>query len=467
MAEPYGHEDDIKEEDLNELAAFLNTGPDPDSEEALAAPIVPLVPSAGLTGEDNAEVEVRLAAEVDQLYAVEAWEDLGLSDELIGGIYEMGYAKPAKIQAWTMPIAIQGGNIIAQALNGSGKTAAFALSMLSKVKAEDKWTQGLCLCHTRELAAQNHEVIQRLGKNCGIEMELCVAGYNPKWVQAGIVVGTPGKLNDLIRRRALDVRWTTMFVIDEADHMIDQDQSGTQVISIRDALPKDGLQILLFSATWPEDVEAFADRMVPGASKIMVKKEELTLADITQYWMDTPEDQKLKSLKDLYGSMSLNQSIIFVNTRAKAFKIAKAMKTEGYTVSLICGTQAEGPEKMELWKRDKIMTEFRTGVSKVLIATDILARGIDVPAVTMVVNYDLPRKFAGRGQPKTPDAESYLHRIGRTGRFGLKGVAVNFVPPQEKDLLEALKSHYQCDVVQLQGEPEEMEAIMQTAHGRF
>merc|ERR1712187_119981 len=207
--------------------------------------------------------------------------------------------------------------------------------------------------------------------------------------------------------------------------MIDEDnQMGPQVTQIRTMLPEE-MQILLFSATWPDHVERFAKSMVPRANHIKVQKEDLTLATITQTYINVGEDKgrKFQQLCDLYGALNVGQSIIFVNTRAMAFDLAKRMKEEGHTVSLICGTQTTGPETIDITCRDRIMGEFRTGVTKVLIATDVLSRGIDVPAVTLVVNYDIPVEYQeGTRKDFWPaDGATYLHRTGRTGRFGMRG----------------------------------------------
>merc|ERR1712050_558907 len=179
----------------------------------------------------------------------------------------------------------------------------------------------------------------------------------------------------------------------------------------------------------------------------------------TQTFINVGDDERKKAaqLSDLYGAMNIGQSIVFVNTRAMAFDLAKMMKADGHAVSLICGTQKTGPEKVDVAYRDHVMSEFRGGVTKVLIATDVLARGIDVPAVTLVVNYELPVAYGRRGEP---DCETYMHRIGRTGRFGLKGVAVNIIASHERTLLSSIQSYYRCSIMQLSGDCEEMEGLL-------
>lgn len=443
-----------------------NTGAGPSNGMAAGNGTTPAAgrgPRSGLTGEDRAKVVVEPQDPTARLLAATSWDELNLPKEILDGIYEMGFVKPSKIQEWTLPIALNGGNIIGQAQNGSGKTAAFALAMLLRVDVRWKCPQGMCVCPTRELATQNHDVIQKLGKHTWLELFLAVAQGQgerpPRKVEAQVVVGTPGKMKDLIKKGIIKSKDFSIFVVDEADEMIDEDrQMGPQVRAIKDMLHPE-VQVLLFSATWPDPVERFAQTIAPSANRIKVQKEDLTLDTITQTFIDVGDDPRKKDalLSDLYGAMNIGQSIIFVNTRSKAFELAKHMKAEGHRVSLICGTQETGAERIDPAYRDRIMHEFRTGITKVLISTNVLSRGIDVPAVTLVVNYDLPTVYGSRD---SPEMETYMHRIGRTGRFGLKGVAVNLVTPSERGLLDRIKTHYQCSIKQLSGDCEEMEALL-------
>lgn len=233
---------------------------------------------------------------------------------------------------------------------------------------------------------------------------------------------------------------------------------GPQVLQIQQNLLPAEIQVLLFSATWPEHVARFAQNMVKKAYRITVQKEELSLNTITQTFIDVGDDDRKKTqlLSDLYGTMNIGQSIVFVNTRNKGFELAKMMQAEGHSVTLICGTQNTGPEKIDHAYRDRIMSEFRSGVTRVLIATDVLSRGIDVPAVTLVVNYEMPLNFRTRG----PEYETYMHRIGRTGRFGLKGVAVNLVTSRERYLLDDIQQYYNKPMREISGDIEEMEGLL-------
>lgn len=470
--------------DLKELEAFLTSGSQggggyaatDSSENASAIPLPPgfekgvsvgaYAAGAGaagdprLVGEDTAKVVVETEDPTAAYLAATSWDELRLPKPILDGIYEMGFVKPSKIQEWTLPIALKGGNIIGQAQNGSGKTAAFSLAMLLATDTSQKCPQGLCVCPTRELTIQNHDVLAKIGKFTGLQFYTAIPKEErpPRRVEAQLIVGTPGKLQDFIKKRIIDPKGFRIFVLDEADVMIDEaNMMGPQVLQIRNMLPKD-MQVLFFSATWPEHVQNFARTLVQKPNIIKVQKEDLTLSTITQTFIDVGSDEKKPALlSDLYGAMNIGQSIIFVNTRATAFDLAQLMKAEGHAVSLICGTQKTGPERIDHGHRDKVMSEFRSGVTKVLISTDVLSRGIDVPAVTLVVNYDLPLNHFQRGEP---EYETYMHRIGRTGRFGLKGVAVNLVSTRDAHLLEKIQNFYKCSMTKLSGDCEEMEGLL-------
>ena len=336
--------------------------------------------------------------------------------------------------------------------------------MLAAVDTSLKMPQTVCLSPTRELARQNHTVVEKLGKHTGITMQLVVPnaqGLRSGRVTAQILSGTPGKMQDLLKRRVISAENVRQFVLDEADVMISQDNMmGSQVTQIRKCFDHD-CQILLFSATYPEEVRNFAKRIVPDACRIEVKKEDLTLNTIQQMYADCsrdPKRMKYQFLEDLYSAMNVGQSVIFVNTKHEAFELAEAMKAQGHSVALITGTNTTGQgERVDPEYRDRVMDEFRDGVAKVLIATDVLARGIDVPAVTLVINYQLPlihgqrQDWASSQQyatqsGKSCDMECYLHRIGRTGRFGLKGISINLCDHEEMMLQDQIKRFYNADI---------------------
>jgi len=212
--------------------------------------------------------------------------------------------------------------------------------------------------------------------------------------------------------------------------------------------------VLFFSATYPDDVRTFAENLVPRAVSIKVRKTDLTVSSVAQmYMVCNDENDKLEKLSALYGAMNVSQSVVFVNQRKKAFALAQSMRSAGHGVSLICGTQTHGDERMDPSLRDKVMDEFRSGVTRVLIATDVLARGIDVPQVTLVVNYQMPTSYHTRAV----DMETYLHRVGRTGRFGLRGIAVNLVTPSEKHCVDEVCNYFACKIPQMDDDFEQLE----------
>mmetsp|Transcript_87255 Transcript_87255/g.154589 ORF Transcript_87255/g.154589 Transcript_87255/m.154589 type:complete len:498 (+) Transcript_87255:60-1553(+) len=423
----------------------------------------------GLTGEDTATVEVVTYKDegapddlgLNLLDTEARFEDLQLSENLLQGIYETGFVKPSKIQAAALPmIAFRNGrlgqNMIGQAQNGSGKTATFSLAVLSAIDASVMMPQAIIICPTRELAKQNDAVISGLGKYIPVATQLVMPGQDrvPKNPQCHVLIGTPGKMMDMVKKRIIDVSMVRVFVLDEADMMLNQEnQMGPQVTQVRRFLPAD-IQVLFFSATYPDDVREFAENLVPRAVSIKVRKTDLTVSSVQQmYMVCKDENDKLDKLSELYAAMNVSQSVVFVNQRKKAFSLAQSMQSAGHGVSLICGTQTQGEERMDPALRDKVMDEFRSGVTRVLIATDVLARGIDVPQVTLVVNYQMPTSFQTRGV----DMETYLHRVGRTGRFGLRGIAVNLVTPAEKHCVDEVCSFFACKIPEMDSDFEKLE----------
>mmetsp|Transcript_70792 Transcript_70792/g.162302 ORF Transcript_70792/g.162302 Transcript_70792/m.162302 type:complete len:492 (+) Transcript_70792:21-1496(+) len=438
------------------------------------------------------------------LISAKSWEDLELDDKLCDGIYNEGFLRPSKIQELALPIiCFRPGytpqNLIAQAQNGSGKTAAFSLGLLSQIDFAWGVPQAMVLCHTRELARQNGAVIERLGTFAGVRIQVVVSTLGSTTREtmdrtAHVLVGTPGKMRDVTKKRILAVNDIRCLVLDEADVMLGQDM-GSQVHSVRQLLREPSfLQVLFFSATFPEDVRRFAISVVPNPNVISVRNEDLAVDDTTQVFVKAESDeQKFQLLCDLYGAMSVGQSIVFFNTRRKAFAIAKRLADEGHTVSLICGSQTTGPERLDPTERDRVMDEFRSGKTKLLVSTDVLSRGIDVPQVTLVVNFEIPTVFehaseaeqgyddqgkgkgkgkgkGGKGKgkggykgkggvskEKMAQMETYLHRVGRTGRFGLKGFAVNLVDSREQDLLMQIRDYFNCKITEIDADFEQLE----------
>ncbi|TFK90663.1 DEAD-domain-containing protein [Polyporus arcularius HHB13444] len=380
------------------------------------------------------EVSVTLADQQadpnSPLFSAKTFEELGLNPDLLKGIYDMGFSKPSKIQERALPLLLANPpqNMIGQSQSGTGKTAAFVLTMLSRVDYSINKPQALCLAPSRELARQIMSVVVAMGKFTEVQTEYAIKESLPKnatKVTAHVVVGTPGTMTDLIRRKVIDTSAVKVFVLDEADNMLDKDGLGEQTLRVKNMLPKNQVQIILFSATFPDHVRNFANKFAPNANKIELKRNELSVDNIRQFYMDCKnEDHKYEVLVSLYQLLTIGQSIIFCQHRHTADRISQRMTAEGHKVASLHGAK-------DATERDAIIDGFREGKEKVLITTNVIARGIDILQVNMVVNYDLPlmaeRDAAGHRGDLHPDIETYIHRIGRTGRFGRKGISINFV----------------------------------------
>ncbi|KAG7227132.1 hypothetical protein INR49_013930 [Caranx melampygus] len=319
------------------------------------------------------------------------FDDMNLKETLLRGIYAYGFEKPSAIQQRAIIPCIKGYDVIAQAQSGTGKTATFAISILQQLDIEQKETQALVLAPTRELAQQIQKVILALGDYMGATCHACIGGTNLRSeiqkLQAEaphIVVGTPGRVYDMLNRRHLSPKWIKMFVLDEADEMLSRGFKD-QIYEIFQKLSTN-IQVVLLSATMPADVLEVTKKFMREPIRILVKKEELTLEGIKQFYINVERE---------HGDMDQKE-------------------------------------------RDVIMREFRSGSSRVLITTDLLARGIDVQQVSLVINYDLPT-----------NRENYIHRIGRGGRFGRKGVAINFVTEEDKRILRDIETFYNTTVEEM------------------
>lgn len=391
-------------------------------------------------------VDVKLAdkqADVNSpLYSVHSFEELGLDEKLLKGIYSMKFSKPSKVQERALPLLISDPpmNMIAQSQSGTGKTAAFVLTMLKRVEPSDHHVQAICLVPTRELARQILDVVHQMGKytDCTMAIVAREETQTQESIKAHIVVGTPGTILALENKRLLDLSKIKIFILDEADVMLDKQGMGMQSMRIRSLCAPDS-QLLLFSATFSDSVIDFAHRIIPNANVITLKREELSVEGISQYYMECESyEHKIELLSSLYGIMTIGQSIIFLATRNSADDVFKAMEKDGHKCSLIHGGMAPS-------ERDTVIDEFRQGKTKVLLATNVLARGIDIQQVSLVINFDLPMTSEHQ-----PDPETYLHRIGRTGRFGRKGVAINFIHNRTSlKVMTAIQNFYGREIIKI------------------
>lgn len=420
------------EETISEAA-----DPEKPSDSKLALE-VPEEPETNLIS-STYEVKVKLAdLQADPnspLYSANSFEDLGLKPELLKGLYAMKFNKPSKIQEKALPLLLANppANMIGQSQSGTGKTAAFSLTMLSRVDETLPVPQALCLAPTRELARQTLEVIETMSRFTKTKCKLLVPGEHSRsdrFTEA-IYVGTPGTVNDLIKKRRLRTDNIKVFVVDEADNMLEAQGMGDQCVRVKNFMPSSA-QLVLFSATFPTEVREYAERVVPNANTLELKQEELNVEGIKQLYMDCDsEKHKFDVLCGLYGLLTIGSSIIFVERKETADTLGDKMRAEGHKVSVLHGDK-------DTDERDKLLDDFREGRSKVLITTNVLARGIDIASVSMVVNYDLPvDKF------RKPDPSTYLHRIGRTGRFGRVGVSISFVHNKSSyEVLMAISKYF-------------------------
>lgn len=375
--------------------------------------------------------EIEIESNWDEV--CENFDNMELKEELLRGIYAYGFEKPSAIQQRAIVPVVKGKDVIAQAQSGTGKTATFAVSILQRIDMGLRECQALVLAPTRELAQQIQKVIIALGDYLSVECHACIGGTNVREdmrkLELGlhVVVGTPGRVFDMINRGALKADSIKMFVLDEADEMLSRGFKD-QIYDVFQLVPA-GVQVVLLSATMPNDVLEVTKRFMRDPIRILVKRDELTLEGIKQFYVGVEKEEwKFETLCDLYETLTITQAVIFCNTRRKVDWLTERMQSKKFTVSAMHGD-------MDQKERDIIMKEFRSGSSRVLITTDLLARGIDVQQVSLVINYDLPS-----------NRENYIHRIGRGGRFGRKGVAINFVTDEDLRMMRDIEQFYNTQV---------------------
>jgi len=367
---------------------------------------------------------------------VDSFDDLDLQEELLRGIYSYGFEKPSAIQQRAIRPVIDGRDTIGQAQSGTGKTATFVIGALQRIDFSHKACQSLMLAPTRELATQTHKVVLALGDYLKVKSHLCIGGTSVhtdiERLRDGqhVVVGTPGRVFDMVAKRHLKIDDLLTFVLDEADEMLSRGFKD-QIYDIFKTLPPN-VQVCLFSATMPPEILDMTQKFMRDAVRILVKKDELTLEGIRQFYLALDrEDWKLDTLCDLYETLTISQAIIYCNTRRKVDLLEHEMTKRDFTVSTIHADLGQD-------QRELVMREFRSGSSRVMISTDLLARGIDVQQVSLVINYDLPQSI-----------ENYLHRIGRSGRFGRKGVAINFVTNSDVRTMKDIERHYHTQIEEM------------------
>lgn len=345
------------------------------------------------------------------------FEDYFLKRELLMGIFEKGYEKPSPIQEESIPVALAGKNILARAKNGTGKTAAFVIPMLEKCNTQVNAIQGLILVPTRELALQTSAIVKDLGKHMNVQCMVSTGGtslredimrlYNP----VHILVATPGRVLDLANKNVCNLEKCQTVVMDEADKLLSPEFQPV-LEELMTFLPK-SRQILMYSATFPITILDFKKKYLNDAHEINLM-EELTLKGVTQYYAFVDEKQKLRCLNTLFAKLRINQAIIFCNSVARVELLAKKITELGFSCFYIHARMMQN-------HRNRVFHDFRNGACRCLVSSDLFTRGIDIQSVNVVINFDFPK-----------NSETYLHRIGRSGRFGHLGLAINLITFEDR-----------------------------------
>ena len=369
----------------------------------------------------------------NDLEKYDSFDDMELNSRLLRNIYAMGFERPSHIQSYGIVPITQHKDILAQSQSGTGKTGAFLIGTIQNIDPSIKHPQTLIIVPTRELAIQIHSIVEQLVKHMDIQYSLCVGGMdidknNREKIKSQIIVGTPGRINKLIEINLLITTNIHMLVLDEMDELLSDDFSA-QMKSIIDRLSYD-TQKIFFSATLKEQTQKICDiLMKDNYSKILLNSDEITLDGINQFFINVIHDnQKLDTLIDLYAKISISQSIIYVNTIKRGEWLHNRLIERGHAVSLI-------HSNFKLQDRKRILSSFARGETRVLISTDLLARGIDIQQISVVINYDIPF-----------DIENYIHRIGRSGRFGRKGCGINFVTMNDIDQIKKIEQFYDTEI---------------------
>ena len=364
------------------------------------------------------------------------FDELKIRENLLRGIYAYGFEKPSMIQHKSIPVLNSGKDVIAQAQSGTGKTGAFSIGSLNNIDEDQQDTQVIILSPTRELADQTHTVISELSSYTKITSSKVVGGTRVSdCIQElrkipHVVVGTPGRILDMLSKDHIYTNKLKTIIIDEADEMLSQ---GFQdmIHNIFKKIPRES-QVALFSATFPDELMEITENFMNSPERILVKKEQLTLEGISQYYINVKHHQwKYDVLTDIYNTINIAQCIIYINSKNRLNQIYQALINDNFPVGMIHGNLMTS-------ERESIMNQFRQGDIRILLSTDLLSRGIDVQQLSLVINYDLPIQ-----------KETYIHRIGRSGRYGRKGVAINFVTDRDLQELEELQKFYNTRIEEM------------------
>ena len=381
------------------------------------------------------------------LTAYTDFSEMGLSDDVLRGVYSFGFDKPSKIQRIAIKPMMERNDILAQSQSGTGKTGTFTIGAMHLIDPTVLAPQVLVIAPTRELAQQTEKVARGIGaflriseKQIGLKVLSATGGtpvdHDLKALRAGaqFIVGTPGRIFDLIKReRGMRLDQLKYLILDEADELLaDLFAEQIQAILATGIFPP-SCKLAMFSATMPLEVVELSETLLKSPVRILLPAEEVRLEGIRQFHIPTDKDEwKYDTLCDLYKHMTINQAIIFVNKKQTAEKLTTKMISEGFTLEYIHGD-------MDPAERKKRLTDFRAGSVRILVSTDVLARGIDVQTVSVVINYEMPNS-----------RENYFHRIGRTGRYGKKGVSINLIgSADEMAMMRDIEKHYSIVIPEL------------------
>jgi translation initiation factor 4A len=368
------------------------------------------------------------------------FSDIIKNENILRGIYGYGFMKPSEIQSSSIPFIIDGRDVIAQARSGTGKTGAFVIGLLSRINIEKNKLQGIILSHTRELALQILSVIRNISfYMTGLKVALCIGGTQVNKniedaKKSHIMIGTVGRMYDLIvDKHCIDMTYVKTMIMDEADELLNEYKKNEiyQIKNIIMSIPKE-CQICIFSATIPEKIIEISGKFMNNPEKILVGDNILSVEGIRQFYIYLEHEKfKLSTLKDLYNRISIAQCIIYVNSKEKAEFLKNELVADKFGVSMIHGD-------MDQAVRMEIMRTFRSGVNRILISTDLLARGIDIQQVNLIINYDIPFEY-----------NCYLHRVGRSGRYGRRGVAVSFVTDRDKQVFSEIEKKFSIHIEEM------------------
>lgn len=369
---------------------------------------------------------------VDNLPIYKSFEDMKLKQNILRGIFSHGFETPSYIQQKAIVQIQKKRDLIGQSQSGTGKTGAFTIGILNLLNENVRGVQALILSPTRELSEQIYNVFISISKYTKLKISLSVGGsVTEKLDDTNVLIGTPGRVLDLLKNQKFHLKNCNVFTLDEADEMLSKGFKE-QIYDIFQYVPRD-IQVLLFSATMPAEIFEITKKFMRDPLNILVKNEELTLEGIRQYYVYVDEENwKFATLIDLYKMFEITQGVIFCNSKQKVENLTQRLLEQNFMVSGI---------HSDVQNRQAIMNDFKYGKTRILITTDLLARGIDVQHISLVINYDIPRS-----------KEIYIHRIGRSGRFGRKGIAINFVTKNEIPLLKDIEKYYLTEINELPGD---------------